>query len=111
VTARMLLLGLAVALASPLPAFAGPAGDPVLTDAPPPVPLGIIEGSTVPMAPRAPRPVRRAAPARPRVIATEKPMDRWARIPRPQSRAGSASAFPLSNGYGGDYHGSTRSCD
>jgi hypothetical protein len=104
VTAQALLLGLAVALLSAAPAFADPARDPLVTDAPPLVPLGIIEGSAAPVAPVSPRPVRRTA-ARPRaVVQTEKPMDRFARIPRPPSRVGRGSAFALSNGSGSGYH-------
>ena len=58
-TAHVLLLGLAVALyhrdrrRRPTPRAI-----PALTDAPPPVPLGIIEGSAAPVAPVAPRPQR-----------------------------------------------------
>ena len=114
----LLLLGLAVALLTASPAPAEPAGDPVLTDAPPPVPLGIIEGSAAPVAPMSPRPRARTSAGRARSwkaeTPAEKPMDRWARIPRPQNRSGGGSAFALSNahggGGGGGGHGGGASC-
>jgi len=108
VSARVLTLGLALVV------LGGPAAmgdDPVTTDAPPPVPLGIIEGSAAPVAPLSPRRGARPAASRRRSPALrtttaqpEKPMDRWARLPRPQRRSGGGSAFGLSNGSG---HGSS----
>jgi hypothetical protein len=102
VTVHVLLLGLAVALFAATPASADPAGDPVVTDAPPPVPLGIIGGSAAPVAPR--RSARstagraRSSNSRARV---EKPMDRYARIPRPPSRYRSGATAAFSGGHGG----------
>ena len=104
-TAHVLLLGLAVALFAASPASADPAGDPVVTDAPPPVPLGIIEGSASPVAPVAPRRSARSTAGRARSLnprtPVEKPMDRYARIPRPQSRYRSGATAAFSGGHGG----------
>jgi hypothetical protein len=105
VTAHVLLLGLAVALFTATPASADPTGDPVATDAPPPVPLGIIEGSAAPVAPMAPRrsalsTAGRARSLKPRTP-VEKPMDRYARIPRPQSRYRSGTTAAFSGGHAG----------
>lgn len=109
---RALLLGLLFLGGAACLALAADA-DPVLTDAPPPVPLGIVEGSAREVAPVAPRRGARPRGARPRTPsvrrtgpAAEKPMDRYARIPRPSSRAGRGSAFALSNhGAGGGHTG------
>jgi hypothetical protein len=105
VTVHVLLLGLAVALLTASPASADPAGDLVVTDAPPPVPLGIIEGSASPVAPAAPRRSARSTAGRARSLKpqapVEKPMDRYARIPRPQSRYRSGTTAALGGGYGG----------
>jgi len=103
VTAHVLLVGFAVALltASPAP------GDPLLTDAPPPVPLGIIEGSAAPTAPVSPRRSTRTTAGRSRSFKpqtqtpVEKPMDRYARIPRPQSRFGGSPTAASVAGHGG----------
>jgi hypothetical protein len=113
VTARVLLLGLAVALFTASPASADPAGDLLATDAPPPVPLGIIEGSASPVAPVAPRrsassTVGRARSLKPRAP-VEKPMDRYARIPRPQSRYRSGPTAAFGGGHGGGGPSCTRS--
>ena len=102
-TAHVLLVGFAVALltASPAP------GDPLLTDAPPPVPLGIIEGSAAPTAPVSPRRSTRTTAGRSRSFKpqtqtpVEKPMDRYARIPRPQSRYGGSPTAASVGGHGG----------
>ena len=112
-TVHVLLLGLAVALFSASPARADPTSDPLLTDAPPPVPLGIIEGSASPVAPVAPRrsgrsPSGRARSVKPRTP-VEKPMDRYARIPRPQSRFRGGAVAASNGGHGGSGANCTRS--
>jgi hypothetical protein len=115
---RTLLVAVAAVGLGGVPATAEPHSEPVplATDAPPPVPLGILEGSAAPIAPVSPRPGarpqaprRRTPTIRPRAAATEKPMDRWARIPRPASRALRGSAFATSNG-GGHGAGGGESC-
>ena len=104
-TAHVLLVGFAVALLTASPAPADPAGDPLLTDAPPPVPLGIIEGSAAPKAPVAPRRSTRTTAGRSRSFKLqtplEKPMDRYARIPRPQSRFAGSPTAASASGHGG----------
>ena len=111
-TAHVLLLGLAVALLSAAPASADPAAEFVVTDAPPPVPLGIIEGSAAPVAPVAPRRSARSSAGRARSLKprtpVEKPMDRYARIPRPQSRYRSGATAAFSGGDGGGATSCTR---
>ena len=104
-TAHVLLLGFAVALLTAPAAFADPAGDALLTDAPPPVPLGIIEGSAAPKAPVAPRRSTRTTAGRSRSFKLqtplEKPMDRYARIPRPRSRFAGSPTAASASGHGG----------
>jgi hypothetical protein len=107
VTAHVLLVGFAVTLLTASPAPADPAGDPLLTDAPPPVPLGIIEGSAAPTAPVSPRRSTRTTAGRSRSFKpqtqtpVEKPMDRYARIPRPQSRFSGSPTAASVGGHGG----------
>ena len=99
-TAHVLLLGFAVALLTASRAVA----DPVPTDAPPLVPLGIIEGSAAPKAPVAPRRSTRTMAGRSRSFTPqtplEKPMDRYARIPRPPSRFGGSPTAASVGGHG-----------
>ena len=104
-TAQVLLLGFAAALLTASPVLADPAGDALFTDAPPPVPLGIIEGSASPKAPVSPRRSTRTTAGRSRSFKPqtplEKPMDRYARIPRPQSRYGGSPTAASVGGHGG----------
>jgi hypothetical protein len=112
VTAHVLLLGFAVALLTASPAPADPAAAPLLTDAPPPVPLGIIEGTAAPTAPVSPRRSTRATAGRSRPskaqTPAEKPMDRYARIPRPQSRYRGGPTAAFLGGHGGGEASCTR---
>lgn len=111
-TAQVLLLGFAVALLTASAAPADPAGDALFTDAPPPVPLGIIEGSAAPTAPVSPRGSSRSTAGRARAFKlrtpVEKPMDRYARIPRPQSRFGGTPTAASLGGHGGGGTSCTR---
>ena len=114
-TAHVLLLGFAAALLTATSVLADPAGDPLFTDAPPPVPLGIIEGSAAPTAPVSPRRSTRTTAGRSRSFKpqtqtpVEKPMDRYARIPRPQSSFRGGAAAASNGGHGGSGASCTRS--